>query len=87
MDWNTSLREITTMPGFSRAKYEQLALLARNFVHIAELYGKVIISEIFLPQETKTISVQALGGIAGGTFPIFGKLSRLIVQCKTINPN
>ena len=35
-------------------------------MHAAEAYGRIIISEMCLPDEDKTIKPTALGGIAGG---------------------
>ena len=43
-----------------------LAALSEEFVRTATLYGKMIISERFLPEYKKTIKPLDLGGIAGG---------------------
>lgn len=49
-------------------KHKLLYALARDFVHASELYGKVIISEAFLPLSEKTIKPwESCPGVAGGT--------------------
>jgi len=45
---------------------KELADLAQDFFNDAQLYGRVIISEQFLPDEQKTILPSTVGGIAGG---------------------
>ncbi|KAL6071990.1 lysine (K)-specific demethylase 2Aa isoform X4 [Balamuthia mandrillaris] len=47
-------------------KYEALAQFARDFVHLAETFGKIIILERHLPVAEKIIKPQSLGGQAGG---------------------
>ena len=44
----------------------QLAALEAEFVRTATLYGKIIITERFLPDELKTVPPLDIGGIAGG---------------------
>lgn len=44
----------------------QVAAFEAEFVRTATLYGKIIISERFLPVELKTIKPLDIGGIAGG---------------------
>jgi len=46
--------------------YRELADLAQDFIHSAKTYGKIIISEVYVGSERKTISPLSLGGIAGG---------------------
>ena len=50
------------------ATFHKLSTLARDFQSAALQYGKVIISEKYLPPELKTIKpkTKELGGIAGG---------------------
>jgi len=45
---------------------EDLMRLSSDFLLSAELYGKTIISEMFLPLEEKTIKPAKTGGVAGG---------------------
>eukprot|EP01117_Protostelium_nocturnum_P014543 TRINITY_DN5541_c0_g1_i4.p1 TRINITY_DN5541_c0_g1~~TRINITY_DN5541_c0_g1_i4.p1 ORF type:complete len:905 (-),score=337.74 TRINITY_DN5541_c0_g1_i4:2149-4863(-) len=46
--------------------YSQLSHLAQDFVHCAKTYGKLIISELYLPNDQKTIRPCDIGGFAGG---------------------
>lgn len=47
--------------------HEKLAHLARDFVYCSKTYGKIIISEFFLPEAQKTIKSINAGGVAGGS--------------------
>ena len=49
-------------------KYQQLAHLAHDFQHAAEVYGRIIISERFVPVDYKTIKPMDIGS---PTFPLF----------------
>jgi hypothetical protein len=42
------------------------AQIAREFTDTAALYAKIIISELCLPDEEKTIKPINIGGVAGG---------------------
>ena len=44
----------------------ELLYLAQDFLHCAETYGRIIISERFLPVDEKTIKPLSMGGVAGG---------------------
>lgn len=46
--------------------YTELLSLSKDFVNVASMYGKIIISERFLPNAEKTIQPTNMGGIAGG---------------------
>lgn len=63
--WNTEFQEFLGDAN-SLSKFEKLSALARDFTHVAELYGKVIISEQFLPDSLRTVKSSNIGGIAGG---------------------
>ncbi len=39
--------------------------LSQDFIHLSTMYGRVIISEAFLPTEQKTIKPTKFGGVAG----------------------
>jgi|JI10StandDraft_1071094.scaffolds.fasta_scaffold1283907_2 hypothetical protein len=39
--------------------------LSQDFIHLSTMYGRVIISEAFLPDEQKTIKPTKVGGMAG----------------------
>jgi hypothetical protein len=47
-------------------KYELLAHLGNDFVGSAAKYGKIIISELYLPYTQKTIKPINAGGVMGG---------------------
>lgn len=47
-------------------KFDLLRSTAHDFVYAAEAYGRIIISELCLPNDLKTIKSIGLGGIAGG---------------------
>ena len=44
----------------------ELLRLSQDFVHSARTYGKIVISEVYLDVEHKTIKPKNLGGVAGG---------------------
>lgn len=46
--------------------YHSLYCLAHDFVYAAKTFGKIIISEVNLPADYKTIKPSSVGGIAGG---------------------
>jgi len=51
----------------SKKFYRALSVLSKDFVHCAMIYGKIIISERFLPVEHKTLQpIDSLGGVVGG---------------------
>ena len=45
----------------TESKYQQLAYLAHDFQHAAEVYGRIIISERVVPVEFKTIKPLDIG--------------------------
>lgn len=47
-------------------KYHALARVAVDFVEAAKTYGRVIISELFLPPDQRSIHCTNVGGTAGG---------------------
>jgi hypothetical protein len=63
--WNTQFQRIMAMKDHVE-KYEKLRHLAHDFVYAAQTYGKIIISERYLPDSKKTIKPLSFGGIAGG---------------------
>lgn len=52
--------------------FSALSLLAEDFIYAAKLYAKVIISEMHIPVEHKTIKPVKIGGVAGGDKYICG---------------
>jgi hypothetical protein len=60
-DWHTRLHD-AHMYSSGDPLYE----ITRDFTETAKLYGKIIISEMHLPDQQKSIAPASLGGIAGG---------------------
>jgi hypothetical protein len=65
-DWNAEFQTLLDMPDDGSDKFLRLRNLAHDFISTAEMYGKIIISEFYLPVEEKTIKPFSAGGIAGG---------------------
>eukprot|EP00029_Vermamoeba_vermiformis_P005506 TRINITY_DN1931_c0_g1_i1.p1 TRINITY_DN1931_c0_g1~~TRINITY_DN1931_c0_g1_i1.p1 ORF type:complete len:1922 (+),score=411.10 TRINITY_DN1931_c0_g1_i1:83-5848(+) len=65
-DWNKDYQAILSEPD-SESKFKKLYHLAHDFVYAANTYAKIIISELALPPDEKTIELMDIGGIAGGT--------------------
>eukprot|EP01105_Mastigella_eilhardi_P018223 TRINITY_DN4210_c0_g1_i2.p1 TRINITY_DN4210_c0_g1~~TRINITY_DN4210_c0_g1_i2.p1 ORF type:complete len:820 (+),score=192.17 TRINITY_DN4210_c0_g1_i2:941-3400(+) len=75
-EWNTRFQQcITGMNHISPhtlepekcAIMQQLMNLAQDFIYAATTFGKIIISELYLPVEQKTIKPRlSAGGVAGG---------------------
>eukprot|EP01122_Echinamoeba_exundans_P007904 TRINITY_DN2521_c0_g1_i1.p1 TRINITY_DN2521_c0_g1~~TRINITY_DN2521_c0_g1_i1.p1 ORF type:complete len:1209 (+),score=237.81 TRINITY_DN2521_c0_g1_i1:47-3628(+) len=64
-NWNREFQDLLARPD-SEEKYSSLSRLANEFVFVAQTYGKVIISELSVPAEEKTVRPVSIGGIAGG---------------------
>ena len=76
-DWNTRFQNvINTLQNLSYTDdstlqkrveaNQELMHLSQDFVHAARTYGRIIISEVYLPMKRKTIKPLNLGGVAGG---------------------
>ena len=79
--YNRRFQEIMELSGPS--KYIQMAALGRDFVSLAEVYGRIIISERCLPAQQKSIKPVALGGQAGGSkFIVQGILFKYALDVK-----
>lgn len=69
-DWNDRFQSILEMSEDSGEevfiKYKAMAKLSRDFVQLAKMYGRIIISEHRLPDSEKTIKPTDIGGRAGG---------------------
>ena len=62
-------------------KYQQLSALYRDFCYAAKTYGRIIISEKFLPDSDKTIKPVGAGGVAGGVkYVVSGILFKFAVD-------
>ena len=68
--WNAKFQAALDLPEKTPEelliKNRVLTQLSEDFTFMAELYGKVIICEKFLPNHEKSIPPAAMGGIAGG---------------------
>ena len=63
------------------AKFQKLSNLGRDFIYTAKTYGRIIINELCLPYEHKSVKPKEVGGIAGGTKYIAqGILFKLVVD-------
>lgn len=65
-NWNRELQELLDMDPCEE-KYLKLRELAHDFNLTAEVYAKILISELFLSPSEKTIPPSTIGGLAGGT--------------------
>eukprot|EP00013_Stygamoeba_regulata_P007665 CAMPEP_0177641970 /NCGR_PEP_ID=MMETSP0447-20121125/7343_1 /TAXON_ID=0 /ORGANISM="Stygamoeba regulata, Strain BSH-02190019" /LENGTH=984 /DNA_ID=CAMNT_0019144109 /DNA_START=147 /DNA_END=3101 /DNA_ORIENTATION=+ len=92
-NWNSEFQEVMTFghllycdsqPGTVRlARYGRLSEISRNFTHAAETYAKIIISELCLPPEQKSIRPSEAGGIAGGLkYVVQGIFFKFVVDTK-----
>ncbi|KYQ99698.1 hypothetical protein DLAC_03638 [Tieghemostelium lacteum] len=63
--WNELFQQILDMDE-SEERSKKLATIANDFVYCADTFGKIIISELYLPVEKKTIKPVDIGGVAGG---------------------
>ncbi|KYQ99702.1 hypothetical protein DLAC_03642 [Tieghemostelium lacteum] len=63
--WNEMYQQILDMEE-SEEKSKKLATIANDFVYCADTFGKIIISELYLPVDKKTIKPVDIGGVAGG---------------------
>jgi hypothetical protein len=63
--WNERFQEALAMPD-SLIKYERLASIANDFQLAAKTAAQLIVSELALPDEKKTIKPSDSGGFAGG---------------------
>lgn len=78
--WNDRFQCIFDAPE-SELKYEALHRLSVDFLGVAETYGKVIISEISLPDNEKSIPPINIGGVAGGSkYAVRGVLFKFAVD-------
>jgi tetratricopeptide (TPR) repeat protein len=75
MDWNAEFQSavddvnsLTMNHSYEKriAAYSKLGKLYQNFIDTATLYGKILISERYLPEECRTFKSCDIGGIAGG---------------------
>lgn len=78
--WNDRFQAIYDAPE-SESKYDALHRLSVDFLGVAETYGKVIISELSLPDSEKSIPPINIGGVAGGSkYAVRGLLFKFAVD-------
>jgi len=81
--WNTEFQTVIEMEDCLE-KFERLSSLEQDFVYAAETYGRIIISEHFLPHDNRTIKPVSVGGIAGGEkYIVQGILFKFAVENET----
>lgn len=85
-DWNQRFQQATeamaqirndnSVPLADRIRIgRDLVNLSQDFIHLSTLYGRLIISEAFLPEDQKTIKPhKTVGGLAGGEKYIVGNI-------------
>lgn len=80
IDWNERFQALLAESD-SLEKFAQLRNLANDFCFTAELYARIIISELYLPTSQKTIKPSSVGGVAGGQkFVVQGILFKFAVD-------
>ncbi|KYR01650.1 hypothetical protein DLAC_11486 [Tieghemostelium lacteum] len=65
LHWNEEFQKILDEEE-TPERHQKLSTIANDFVYCADIFGKIIISELHLPLENKTIKPLDLGGVAGG---------------------
>lgn len=63
--WNAEYQSLLDSDS-SAEKFHRLATLGKDFIQSAQMYGRVILSELHLPPSQKTIKPVSIGGVAGG---------------------
>lgn len=90
LTWNEAFQRALEMPQTTESqkllRSEFIATVSQDFVQTAIMYGKLIISEVFLPDENKTIKpTKSIGGNAGGEKYLFnGILFKFAIDWKDI---
>jgi hypothetical protein len=65
--WNERFQALLDLPD-GPAKHAAISNLGADFVHASSTFARIIIEELYLPYDQKTIKpVSAMGGIHGGT--------------------
>ncbi|KAF2070452.1 hypothetical protein CYY_008232 [Polysphondylium violaceum] len=64
-DWNGEFQNLLSQSN-SEQKFRKLSHLAKDFVFTAKSYATIIINELCIPIELKTIKPVDMGGFAGG---------------------
>jgi len=89
-DWNEEFQRCVDMPQNTPEeklqRWIEIAKIAQNFEHTAQVFGKIIIAEVFLPRRYRTIKPFVnIGGNAGGEKYIYnGILFKFATDWKKI---
>eukprot|EP00466_Bigelowiella_natans_P011490 jgi/Bigna1/78392/fgenesh1_pg.54_\ len=83
--WNQAFLEAQDLPEDTPdehlKKYRLLSKLSTDFIEIAKVYGRTVISEYFLNKNFQTVETIKIGGVAGGTkYIVRGILFKLAVD-------
>ncbi|GAB5355140.1 hypothetical protein AAMO2058_000180600 [Amorphochlora amoebiformis] len=83
--WNKAFLDAQDLPESTPeqvlAKYRLLSKLSTDFIEIAKVYGRTVISEFFLNDKNQTVEKIGLGGVAGGKkYIVRGILFKLSVD-------
>jgi hypothetical protein len=65
-DWQKAIEKLSFVEEGNVRNYEVLAELSRNFVAMAQTYGRIIVRELHYAPERKLIKPMDLGGVIGG---------------------
>lgn len=90
MTWNEAFQRAIDLPETNDTvkleKMEMIAKIAQDFVSTAQLFGRIIISEVFLSNDNKTFkpSVAAGGNAGGEKYILNGILFKFAVDWKGI---
>ena len=94
-DWNQRFQEINeqiksfdanTPLNEQAAAFTKFSALARDFNFTAQVYGKIIISEVYLPDKEKTIKPINVGGVIGGLKYLIHKIFfKVNISSKSLN--
>ena len=89
--WNEWFQQALEMPEDtpqrSHTKYQRLAQLSEDFVHLVKVYSKVILCELNEKEDAqRTIPRKSIGGVAGGLkYIVKGELEYKHLKKKKIN--
>ena len=71
INWNKRFQELLDLPDDTEEnclkKYSKISALSTDFVHVAKIIGKLIITEYAIDPDKRTIAVAPIGGEAGGS--------------------
>lgn len=82
--WNERFQE--ALASSSDDKFEQLSRLSEDFVSLAVIYSKMVVSEMDLPPERRTLKRAELGGIGGGDKYLVRGILIKVAQDKEVAP-